>query len=163
MPTQQVTIDGNEAAASVAHLISEVVAIHLIAPPSPTGEWAGESSTTGSTDLWNPVPQLIGVQSKAGGNGVISRGLAVNAGHWRPFRHDPRKPANGENPLHLDAMEPSIPHRDLTLSEPRIAVRERTRPEPAHRFMDATPHQNRATFRRYEQIARPAVGETHDA
>ena len=36
------TIDGNEAAASVAHKLNEVIAIYPITPASPMGEWADE-------------------------------------------------------------------------------------------------------------------------
>jgi len=43
-----VTIDGNQAAATVAHLTNEVIAIYPITPASPMGEWADEWSSRNS-------------------------------------------------------------------------------------------------------------------
>ncbi len=92
-------------------------------------------------------------------NNLRQQDLAVNAGHWGLFRYDPRKIAEGENPLHLDSKEPSVPYRDFAMSETRFAVLERTHPDAAHRFMAAAQHQTRAKFHLYEQLARLAVGE----
>jgi len=39
---KQITIDGNEAAAKIAYLTNEVVAIYPITPASPMGEWSDE-------------------------------------------------------------------------------------------------------------------------
>jgi len=39
---QMLTIDGNQAAAIVAHKLNEVIAIYPITPASPMGEWADE-------------------------------------------------------------------------------------------------------------------------
>ena len=88
--------------------------------------------------------------------------LAVNAGHWGLFRYDPRKVAEGENPLHLDSKEPSRPYRDFAMSETRFAMLERTHPEAAHRFLETAQHQTMAKFHLYQQLARLAVGETDD-
>ena len=41
------TMDGNEAAASVAHRLSEVIAIYPITPSSPMGEFSDEWSAAG--------------------------------------------------------------------------------------------------------------------
>ena len=40
-----VTIDGNQAAAEMAHLTNEIIAIYPITPASPMGEWADEWSS----------------------------------------------------------------------------------------------------------------------
>ena len=92
-------------------------------------------------------------------NNLRQQNLAVNAGHWGLFRYDPRKAAGGENPLHLDSKEPSLPYRDFAMSETRFAVLERTHPEAAHRFMEAAQQQAMAKFHLYEQLAKLAVGE----
>ncbi len=42
-----ITIDGNEATASVAYRVNEVIAIYPITPASPMGEWADEWSARG--------------------------------------------------------------------------------------------------------------------
>ncbi|MDJ0738392.1 MAG: pyruvate:ferredoxin (flavodoxin) oxidoreductase [Gammaproteobacteria bacterium] len=92
-------------------------------------------------------------------NNLRQQGMAVNAGHWGLFRYDPRKVAAGENPLHLDSKEPSIPYRDFAMSETRFAVLERTHPDAAQRFMATAQHQTRAKFHLYEQLAKLAVGD----
>ena len=92
-------------------------------------------------------------------NNLKQQDLAVNAGHWGLFRYDPRKADQGENPLHLDSKEPSVPYRDFAMSETRFAVLERTRPDAAHRFMESAQHQIKAKFHLYEQLARLAVGD----
>ncbi|MCB1725772.1 MAG: pyruvate:ferredoxin (flavodoxin) oxidoreductase [Gammaproteobacteria bacterium] len=95
-------------------------------------------------------------------NNLRQQDLAVNAGHWGLFRYDPRRSARGENPLHLDSKEPSIPYREFAMSETRFAVLERTHPDAAHRFMKAAQQHSKARFHLYEQLARLAVGDTPD-
>ena len=51
-----VTIDGNEAAASVAHRLNEVCAIYPITPSSPMGEHADEWSAQGRTNIFGAGP-----------------------------------------------------------------------------------------------------------
>ncbi len=92
-------------------------------------------------------------------NNLKQQDLAVNAGHWGLFRYDPRKADQGENPLHLDSKEPSVPYRDFAMSETRFAVLERTDPDAAHRFMESAQHQIKAKFHLYEQLAKLAVGD----
>ncbi|MBT8429650.1 MAG: hypothetical protein KJN79_07020, partial [Gammaproteobacteria bacterium] len=70
-----------------------------------------------------------------------------------------RKAAQGENPLHLDSKEPSLPYRDFAMTEARFAVLDRTHPDAAHRFMESAQNQTRAKFHLYEQLARLAVGD----
>lgn len=53
-----VTIDGNEAAARVAHKINEVIAIYPITPSSPMGEWADQWSAEGKRNIWGSIPWL---------------------------------------------------------------------------------------------------------
>ncbi|OAD21649.1 pyruvate:ferredoxin (flavodoxin) oxidoreductase [Candidatus Thiomargarita nelsonii] len=54
-----VTIDGNEAAAYVAHKTNEVIAIYPITPSSVMGELCDERSSQGKTNLWGAVPEVI--------------------------------------------------------------------------------------------------------
>src|ERR1700757_1090832 len=51
-----VTIDGNEAAAWVAHHTNEVIAIYPITPSSNMGELADQWSAEGKTNIWGTVP-----------------------------------------------------------------------------------------------------------
>ena len=53
---RMVTLDGNEATASVAHRINEVIAIYPITPSSNMGEWADEWSAQGKKNIWGTVP-----------------------------------------------------------------------------------------------------------
>jgi len=47
-----VTLDGNEAVASVAHRVSEVIAIYPITPSSTMGEFSDEWSAQGRKNVW---------------------------------------------------------------------------------------------------------------
>ena len=64
-------IDGNEAAARVAHLLSEVIAIYPITPSSTMGELADAWSSGGRTNLWGTVPTVVEMQSEAGAAGAL--------------------------------------------------------------------------------------------
>lgn len=70
-PGCRVVVDGNEAAARVAHLLSEVIAIYPITPASPMGELADDWSAKGRQNLWGVVPEVIEMQSEAGAAGVL--------------------------------------------------------------------------------------------
>ncbi len=59
-------VDGNEAAARVAHRLSEVIAIYPITPSSPMGELADAWSAAGRRNLWGAVPRVIEMQSEGG-------------------------------------------------------------------------------------------------
>ncbi len=66
-----VCVDGNEAAALVAHRLSEVVAIYPITPASAMGELADAWSAAGRPNLWGQVPDVVELQSEAGAAGVL--------------------------------------------------------------------------------------------
>lgn len=72
---QMVTMDGNQAAATVAHLTNEVIAIYPITPASPMGEWADEWSSRLQPNLWGTVPEIIEMQSEGGAAGAIHGAL----------------------------------------------------------------------------------------
>jgi pyruvate-ferredoxin/flavodoxin oxidoreductase len=72
-------VDGNEAAARIAHLLSEVIAIYPITPASPMGELADTWSHQGQPNLWGVVPDVIEMQSEAGAAGAIHGALSVGA------------------------------------------------------------------------------------
>jgi hypothetical protein len=56
---RRICIDGNEAAARVAHRLSEVIAIYRITPASPMGEIADTWSAQGRENLWGRVPEIV--------------------------------------------------------------------------------------------------------
>jgi len=74
-----VTIDGNEAAASVAHRVSEVIAIYPITPSSAMGEFADEWSSKGRKNIWGTIPAVIEMQSEGGAAGAVHGALQTGA------------------------------------------------------------------------------------
>ncbi|MBN1966984.1 MAG: pyruvate:ferredoxin (flavodoxin) oxidoreductase, partial [Anaerolineae bacterium] len=74
-----VTIDGNTAAAHVAHALSEVIAIYPITPSSPMGELADEKSADGETNIWGTVPTVVEMQSEGGAAGAVHGALTAGA------------------------------------------------------------------------------------
>ena len=74
-----VTFDGNEAAASVAHRLSEVIAIYPITPSSAMGEFADEWSAHGRRNLWGVVPTVVEMQSEGGAAGAVHGALQAGA------------------------------------------------------------------------------------
>jgi pyruvate-ferredoxin/flavodoxin oxidoreductase len=79
MSRPTVTIDGNEAAASVAYQLNEVIAIYPITPSSPMGEWADQWSTEGRPNIWGSVPRVIEMQSEGGAAGALHGALQAGA------------------------------------------------------------------------------------
>ena len=75
----QLTIDGNEAAARIAHRVSEVIAIYPITPASPMGEWADQWAARGQPNLWDSVPQVIEMQSEGGAAGAVHGALQAGS------------------------------------------------------------------------------------
>jgi len=73
------TIDGNEAAARIAHKVSEVIAIYPITPASAMGELADAWSADGVVNLWGAVPEVIEMQSEAGAAGTLHGALQTGA------------------------------------------------------------------------------------
>ena len=75
MKRRMITIDGNEAAAYVAHKTNEVVAIYPITPSSPMGEWADAWSAQGLKNIWGTVPVVVEMQSEGGASGAVHGAL----------------------------------------------------------------------------------------
>jgi pyruvate-ferredoxin/flavodoxin oxidoreductase len=75
----KVTIDGNEAAAYVAHQINEVIAIYPITPSSPMGEWADQWSAEHKRNIWGTIPTVIEMQSEGGAAGALHGALQAGS------------------------------------------------------------------------------------
>ena len=73
------TLDGNEAAASVAYRLTETIAIYPITPSSPMAEWADQWSSAGQPNLWGSVPRVVEMQSEAGAAGAVHGMLQVGS------------------------------------------------------------------------------------
>jgi pyruvate-ferredoxin/flavodoxin oxidoreductase len=76
---RMVTIDGNEAAAYVAHKLNEVIAIYPITPSSSMGEWSDEWSAQHRPNIWGTVPHVIEMQSEGGAAGAVHGALQSGA------------------------------------------------------------------------------------
>ncbi|HSG43091.1 MAG TPA: pyruvate:ferredoxin (flavodoxin) oxidoreductase, partial [Anaerolineales bacterium] len=74
-----VMTDGNEATASVAHRLSEVVAIYPITPSSAMGEFADEWSAKGRKNIWGTSPLVVEMQSEGGAAGAVHGALQTGA------------------------------------------------------------------------------------
>src|SRR5271170_7142336 len=73
------TVDGNEAAASVAYRLNEVCCIYPITPSSPMAELADEWSSKGRPNLWGGVPSVVEMQSEGGAAGALHGALQAGA------------------------------------------------------------------------------------
>ncbi|MCC6423178.1 MAG: pyruvate:ferredoxin (flavodoxin) oxidoreductase [Phycisphaerales bacterium] len=74
-----VTLDGNEAAVSVAYRLSEVAAIYPITPSSTMGELADEWSAKGRANIWGTIPRISQMQSEGGAAGAVHGALQAGA------------------------------------------------------------------------------------
>ena len=79
MSKHLVVLEGNEAAARIAHLTSEVISIYPITPSSAMGEFADAWSAAGQKNIWGAVPQVIEMQSEAGAAGAVHGSLQAGA------------------------------------------------------------------------------------
>ena len=76
---KMVILDGNEAAASVAYRLSEVVAIYPITPSSPMAEWADQWRSEGKRNIWGALPIVEELQSEGGAAGALHGALQAGA------------------------------------------------------------------------------------
>ena len=79
MQREQVTIDGNEAAAYVAFKTNEVIAIYPITPSSPMGEFADAWATLHDKNIWGMIPVVREMQSEGGAAGAVHGTLQSGA------------------------------------------------------------------------------------
>jgi len=73
------TMDGNEAVASVAYRLNEVIAIYPITPSSNMGEWADQWASEEVPNIWDTVPHVIEMQSEGGASGAVHGALQTGA------------------------------------------------------------------------------------
>jgi pyruvate-ferredoxin/flavodoxin oxidoreductase len=85
--------------------------------------------------------------------GLDHHKLAVNSGYWPLLRFDPRRIAEGLNPLQLDSKAPSIPFRDFAYSEIRFKTLVDSDPAHAEELMLLAQTEVSRRWRIYEQMA----------
>ena len=74
-----VSVDGNEAAANIAHLCCEVAAIYPITPSSNLGEMPDAWAAAGRKNIFGTVPSIVEMQSEAGAAGAVHGSLQAGA------------------------------------------------------------------------------------
>lgn len=79
MSKKMVTIDGNTAAAHVAHATNEVIAIYPITPSSVMGELSDSKSAAKETNIYGTIPHVIEMQSEGGASGAVHGALTTGA------------------------------------------------------------------------------------
>src|SRR5512133_2995244 len=79
MSRKMVTIDGNTAAAHVAHATNEVIAIHPITPSAVMGEISDAKSAAGEKNIWGTIPLVSELQSEGGAAGTVHGALQSGA------------------------------------------------------------------------------------
>ncbi|MBI1919519.1 MAG: pyruvate:ferredoxin (flavodoxin) oxidoreductase, partial [Geobacter sp.] len=79
MSRKLVTIDGNTAAAHVAHATNEVIAIYPITPSSVMGEISDAKSAAGEKNIWGTIPSVAEMQSEGGAAGAVHGALQAQA------------------------------------------------------------------------------------
>ncbi len=74
-----ITCDGNEAAAHISYMFSEVAAIYPITPSSPMAEHVDEWAARGRKNLWGQTVSVQEMQSEAGAAGAVHGSLQAGA------------------------------------------------------------------------------------
>lgn len=74
-----ITCDGNEAAAHVSYMFSEVAAIYPITPSSPMAEHVDDWAARGRKNLWGQNVSVQEMQSEAGAAGALHGSLQAGA------------------------------------------------------------------------------------
>ena len=74
-----ITCDGNEAAAHVSYMFSEVAAIYPITPSSPIAEHVDDWSARGRKNLWGQTVSVQEMQSEGGAAGALHGSLQAGA------------------------------------------------------------------------------------
>ena len=72
-------VDGNEAAASVAYRLNEVIALYPITPSSPMGEWSDQWNSEHKKNIWGAIPDVIEMHSEGGAAGALHGALQAGA------------------------------------------------------------------------------------
>ncbi len=86
-------------------------------------------------------------------HGLSQQKLAVQSGHWPLFRFDPRRVAEGKNPMQLDSKAPSVPLEDYIYNETRYSMLRQSHPEEAKKLLEEAREDVAARWKMYETWA----------
>jgi pyruvate-ferredoxin/flavodoxin oxidoreductase len=90
-------------------------------------------------------------------HGLGQQKLAVQSGHWPLFRFDPRRAAEGKNPMQLDSRPPSVPLEDYLYNETRYTMLRQSHPEEAKKLLEEARQDVAARWKMYETWAGTGV------
>ncbi|MFH1619749.1 MAG: 2-oxoacid:acceptor oxidoreductase family protein, partial [bacterium] len=79
MSKKMTAMDGNTAAAHVAHATNDVIAIYPITPSSGMGEICDFKSAKGERNIWGSIPVVSELQSEGGASGAVHGSLTAGA------------------------------------------------------------------------------------
>jgi pyruvate-ferredoxin/flavodoxin oxidoreductase len=79
--------------------------------------------------------------------------LAVDCGYWLLYRYDPRRKAEGANPLVLDSKEPKGDFQEFLMGEVRYSSLTRTFPEIAKKLFQEAEKDMRERYEIYRRMA----------
>jgi pyruvate-ferredoxin/flavodoxin oxidoreductase len=92
-------------------------------------------------------------------HGLEQQKAAVASGAWPLYRYDPRRRAEGKNPLQLDAKPPSAPLRAFAYNETRYTMLAHADAAAAKDALRLAEEDVRRRWRLYEQLAALPAGE----
>jgi pyruvate-ferredoxin/flavodoxin oxidoreductase len=78
---------------------------------------------------------------------------AVNSGQWLLYRYDPRRFAQGENPLQLDSRQPKQRVNEFLMMENRFKMLTKSDPERARMLFQQAQEDADRRFKRFEYLA----------
>jgi len=113
-----------------------------------------------------PGPSLVITYSHCIAHGIdMAKGLheqrkAVESGAWVLYRFDPRRAAQGQNPLQLDSKPPTADIGEYMYGENRFKVLTRAKPREAEQLLERARAGARARWNLYQQLAGLGMGET---
>ncbi len=112
-----------------------------------------------------PGPSLVIAYSHCIAHGYdLSEALehqetAVQSAYWPLYRYDPRRQANGENPLKLDSPPPKKTLEEFVSHENRFKQTEVRDPKHFHEMMDEAQHALTRRYALYEYLSKMAITE----
>jgi pyruvate-ferredoxin/flavodoxin oxidoreductase len=85
--------------------------------------------------------------------GLQQQKLAVTSGAWPIYRFDPRRVAEGKNPLIIDNKEPTTRLEDYVYNETRYRMLLQSDEERAEKLLSEAKQDNKSRWALYEQMA----------
>jgi pyruvate-ferredoxin/flavodoxin oxidoreductase len=87
------------------------------------------------------------------GAGARQQRLAVDTGQWLLYRHDPRRAAQGLNPLQFDSSAAKAKVQDYLMSENRFKMLTKSKPDDAKKYFNQAQQDVDRRWRFYQYLA----------